>query len=99
MAAPSHAAPRDDAKAIRTASRQLAGVFAAQMLAAMRDTIPTDGFVQAGSGEEMFRSMLDEKVAERIPATEKNSHGLAHSIERSLSAKLARQASTHAPTP
>ena len=89
--------PRDDAKAIRTVSRQLESVFVAQMFAAMRATVPTEGIVSSGSGEEMFRPMLDEKIAAQLPATVHGAKGLAHAIEHSLSSKLARQSALHSP--
>ena len=89
--------PRDDAKAIRTVARQLEGVFAAQMFAAMRATVPNDGIISSGSGEEMFRPMLDEKIAARLPATVHDGHSLAHAIERSLASKIAKQAAARSP--
>jgi flagellar protein FlgJ len=33
----------------------------------MRETVPADGLTSGGSGEEMFRGMLDQHLASAVP--------------------------------
>jgi peptidoglycan hydrolase FlgJ len=54
--------------ALQKTARQLEGVFVDQLFKAMRETVPHDGYLDGGSGEDMFTSMLDEKVADQAPA-------------------------------
>lgn len=52
---------------LRQAARQLESVFVDQLFKAMRATVPHDGYLDGGSGEDMFTSMLDEQVAAAAP--------------------------------
>lgn len=51
---------------IREATQQFEGLFLAQMLEAMRKTAPTGGILPANSGEQMFRQMFDQEIAQRM---------------------------------
>ncbi|MBX9928083.1 MAG: rod-binding protein [Gemmatimonadaceae bacterium] len=53
---------------LQRVARQLEGVFVQQLFKAMRETVPQDGAFSGGAGEEMFTSMLDERMAEQAPA-------------------------------
>jgi peptidoglycan hydrolase FlgJ len=75
---------------LQKTARQLEGVFVLQMLKAMRATIPKGGIADASSGEETFTSMLDEKIADRIPAQWK--HGLTDALMKQL---VGRDAASH----
>jgi flagellar protein FlgJ len=79
-----------DAK-LRDVARQLEGVFVGELYKAMRTTVPTDGFAGGGVGEELFTSMMDERVAADTP--QKWHHGLADALLRQL-----RSAATPSPT-
>ncbi|MHB1297444.1 MAG: rod-binding protein [Gemmatimonadaceae bacterium] len=46
----------------------LDGMFARQLFAAMRETVPEGGLTGGGAGEEMFTAMLHEHVADALPA-------------------------------
>ena len=83
---PSVAASTSPADALRKTAHQLEGVFVDQLFKAMRETVPHDGYLDGGSGEDMFTSMLDSKVADEAPA--QWSHGLADAIYRQLQSKL-----------
>jgi peptidoglycan hydrolase FlgJ len=48
-------------------AKQLEGVFVQQLFSAMRATVPQDGLVNGGGGEDMFSSMFDQKLADRVP--------------------------------
>lgn len=61
-------ATADDAARLRASVRQLEGVFVQQLFKAMRETVPSEGMFSGGAGEEMFNGMLDEHLAELVPA-------------------------------
>ncbi len=90
MTAPISAAPApaaSDPQTARTAklaktAKQLEGVFVLQMLKAMRATVPKGGISDANTGEETFTSMLDEKIADKIPAQWKG--GLTDALMKQL---------------
>lgn len=75
-------APTDEASRLRATARDLEGVFVEQLFKAMRETVPTDGMVSGGSGEEMFSAMLDQRLAAQVPGTWAN--GLAEAVYRQL---------------
>jgi flagellar protein FlgJ len=56
-----------DAK-LRKAANDLEGVFVQQMYKSMRDTVPTDGPFNGGSGEDMFTGLLDQHIAADTPS-------------------------------
>ena len=89
--------PAKDAK-LRKTAQQMEGVFVQQMYKAMRETVPSDGMFNGGSGEEMFTGLLDEHVAADTPS--KWQHGLSESIYRHLRTLLPGAAPTSvAPDP
>ena len=53
---------------MRRVASQFEGVFVEQMFKVMRETVPQDGELSGGAGEEMFTSLLDEHVASEAPA-------------------------------
>lgn len=67
-----------DQDRLQRAMRQLEAVFVQQMFKAMRETVPDEG-MNGGSGEQIFSGMLDEKLAEVVPAAWNGS-----SLERAL---------------
>ena len=75
-AAPTAAAPTADAPTadapntarLRGTAAQLESIFVRQLFSAMRETVPHDGALDGGAGEEMFTSLLDEKIADDAPA-------------------------------
>jgi Rod binding domain-containing protein len=68
------------------AAKQLEGLFVQQMFAAMRETVPHDGIVDGGNGEEMFTSMFDQKLAEGAP--QQWQHGLSEAIVARLRGRV-----------
>ena len=69
---------------LRTAAHQLEGVFMAQLFQAMRATVPESG--DAGGGQAMFTSMLDDEFAAR--AADRMHRGLGEALYRQLSRRL-----------
>ncbi|MGQ0646127.1 MAG: rod-binding protein [Gemmatimonadaceae bacterium] len=62
---------------LEQAVRQLEGVFVEQLFKAMRETVPDDGVVNGGAGENMFTSMLDQRMADLVPQQWSSSLGEA----------------------
>lgn len=52
---------------LEQAVRQLEGVFVEQLFKAMRETVPEDGVISGGAGEDMFTSLLDQRMADLVP--------------------------------
>jgi flagellar protein FlgJ len=77
---------------LRGTAQSLQGVFVEQLFKAMRDTVPEDGLMSGGQGEDMFRSMMDQHVAELAPQQWNGPHSLGDAIVRQLS-------QTHASAP
>jgi len=71
---------------LRKAAQQLEGVFVQQLFKAMRETVPSDGILDGGTGEEMFTGMMDEHIAAELPA--KWEHGLGAAVYRQLRGSL-----------
>ncbi|MFN8582728.1 MAG: rod-binding protein [Gemmatimonadaceae bacterium] len=86
--------PSNDEAGLRRVARQLEGVFVQQIFKAMRDTVPHDGAIDGGAGEEMFTGMMDEHISSDVPA--QWSHGIGEALVRQLRGAL--QPAT-APTP
>lgn len=75
----------DDARLKKTA-QNLEGLFVQQLYKAMRETIPQDeGTIgSGGTGEEMFTSLMDERLATDTPT--QWAHGLADAAYKQLRA-------------
>jgi flagellar protein FlgJ len=84
---------------LRGTAQSLQGVFVEQLFKAMRDTVPEDGLMSGGQGEEMFRSMLDQHVAELTPSQWQGPNSLGETIVRQLSRALPASQKTPPTTP
>lgn len=73
---------------LRGTASQLQGVFVEQLFKAMRATVPEDGLFSGGQGEETFRGLLDQQVAELVPGRWNGQHSLGESLVRQLALKL-----------
>ena len=71
---------------LRKVSQQFEAIFVRQMLQAMRKTVPNGGLLERGLQMEVYESLFDEKVAERI--AQRNQLGLADLVFRQLAGKL-----------
>lgn len=92
---PDSATPRER---LGATAQQLQSVFVEQLFKAMRATVPDDGLFSGGSGEETFRSLLDQRVAELVPAQWHGEHTLGAALVRQLARALPPE-SAAAPTP
>lgn len=70
-------------------ARQFEGIFFKQLLDAMDKTVERSGLMSGGSGEEMFRGMLYEKISETISTRPGGSgFGIAEAVYRQLESRL-----------
>lgn len=53
-------------KRLRKACKDFEAIFIANMLKEMRKSIPKTGFLDSGHGSDIYRSMMDQKIAEKI---------------------------------
>lgn len=84
---PGPASPSPEARLKKTA-QQLEGLFVQRLFAAMRDTVPDDGLLSQSSAEGTFTSLLDEKLAERVPEQWSGDHSLAQALYHQLRQRL-----------
>jgi peptidoglycan hydrolase FlgJ len=80
-----------DEASLRKTAKQLEGVFVQQLFKAMRETVDTNGGIApSGGGEAMFRDLLDQHVAERVPEEWDVQHSLAEKLYQQLRTRLAQ---------
>jgi peptidoglycan hydrolase FlgJ len=80
------AVPRDDRAELRRAAHALEGVFTAQLLQAMRASVPKSGLLDEDPGRDLFESLLDERLA--AVAAERNPNGVGELLYRQLERHL-----------
>jgi flagellar protein FlgJ len=85
-AGPAAAPPADERVTLRRLAHQLEGVFLNQLFQAMRSSVPKEGLVDGGAGEDLFTSLMDEKVADQ--AAQKMERGLGDALYRQLAGRL-----------
>ena len=71
-----------DQARLRRAAKDLEGVFVEQLFKAMRETVPEGGVLSGGSGEEMFTTLLDQRLSALTP--ERWEGGLGNAVYRQL---------------
>ena len=57
---------KKDVKGFEKAAKEFESYFVSYLLKKMRDTVPKSGLLDSGAGGEIYKSMMDEKVAEGI---------------------------------
>jgi len=72
---------------LRQIASRFEGVFVEQLFKAMRETVPTDGALDGGGGEDLFTSMLDQQVADSAPA--RWHRGLSSAIVKTFGPRVA----------
>lgn len=77
-------------KELKKAAQQLEGVFIQQMLEAMDKTVDReDSLMGGGEGEQMFREMMNQNIAENISTAPGGSgFGIADNMYQQLAEKL-----------
>lgn len=94
-----HSLAQDADTRLRKSALQLEGLFVQRLFAAMRETVPDDGLVTQSNAQSTFTEMLDEKMAEQVPAQWSGSHSLAEALYQQLRRRLSPQATESTPSP
>ena len=68
---------------IKEAAQQLESLFIGQLMAAMRRTAPQGGAIKTSGGEEIFRQMFDQEIAQRI--SQRGGVGIGEMLNQQLS--------------
>jgi flagellar protein FlgJ len=79
------AAPTAEEARLRKACNDMEGVFLAQLFAQMRESVPQEGIVDGGTGEEVFSGMMDEHIAAEA-ASGRQETGIGAALFRQLRA-------------
>jgi Rod binding domain-containing protein len=85
-----------DISKIRGSAEEFEAIFLEIMLKSMRSTVPKDGLVSGGNGEDIYRSMLDYEYAKGM-ASQRGS-GIADTIERQLLDSMIKQVKIESPS-
>ncbi len=84
---------RENKEDLMKAAREFEGVFFKQLLSAMDKTVDRSGLLSGGSGEEMFRGMMYDKISEMSADRPGGSGlGLAEMIYKQLALQLPKEA-------
>lgn len=89
--------PRDRATAercLKASAQQMEALFVQQLFQAMRSNIPTDGLVERGPGEDLFNSMLDQRIADRVAERSTGPRARSTSLFEALRERLGPAADT-----
>ena len=89
---PRAAVVQSDETRLRKSALQLEGLFVQRLFAAMRETVPDDGLLTQSNAESTFTGLLDEKLAEQVPAQWSGSHSLAEALYHQLRQRLSSPA-------
>lgn len=65
---------------LRAASDALEGAFYQELFKAMRSTVPEEGLVDGGGGEDAFNSLMDQHLSE--VAASRNQGGIGQALYR-----------------
>src|SRR4051794_5226307 len=68
---------------LREATQQFESLFISQLMKSMRDTVPQSHLMGSGSGQQLFREMLDQELAGRV--AESGGIGIGEMLYRQLS--------------
>jgi len=71
---------------LRTAARQLEGVFVTQLLKAMRESSRQGSLVSDSSGEQLFTDLFDERMAQEAALRSRN--GIGEAIYRQMARRI-----------
>lgn len=74
---------------IANLAREFESIFMNQMLKAMRSTIPKNGLVNGGHGEEIYTSLLDEELSRQMAYAQQN--GLSQALADQLNMVVDKQ--------
>lgn len=75
----------DEAR-LKAATQLLEGTFYQELFKVMRETVPEDGAVAAGAGQDVFEGLLDQHVADA--AARRSQRGLGAALYRYFAARV-----------
>lgn len=78
---------RQESEELRRISHELEGLFLRQLLETMRATLPEGGLCERSAGDELFTSLLDERLASM--AAQRMQRGIGEALYRQLRQRLA----------
>lgn len=73
---------------LRKSAVDFEAVFVQQLLNTMDSTVEKSDFMRGGRGEETFKSMLNEQIAQNIASSPSTSFGLAEQIYKQMKEKI-----------
>jgi Rod binding domain-containing protein len=79
---------------LKKSAEALEQLFVQQLFQAMRASVPTDGLMERGPGEDLFSGMLDQKVAEEVAVRGGGQRDLSVSLFAALRDRLGAPADT-----
>jgi flagellar protein FlgJ len=85
-------AVRDERAELRKMCHEMEGLFLRQLLEAMRATAQGEGLFGTSQGEEIFTSMLDDRLASE--AAQKMNRGIGEALYRQMVERLDAQEGT-----
>ena len=53
-------------RSLREATQEFESLFVAQLMQSMRGTVPESGLMGNGSGQQIFRQMLDQELSRQV---------------------------------
>lgn len=92
-AVPAAGRAKDEA-ALKQSAKDLEGLFVQQLFQAMRAAVPTDGLLERGPGEDLFSSMLDQRIAQDVAERGDGPRDLSVSLYEALRDRLGPSADT-----
>ncbi len=72
-----------DLKKLKSLSKEFESFFFKEMISAMRKTVPKNELINGGHAEEIYKSMLDDRMAYQI--ADRGNGGIAQAIYNRLS--------------
>lgn len=81
-------------KKLKNLSREFESFFFKEVITAMRKTVPKNELINGGSAEEIYKSMLDDRMAYQI--TNRGGSGIAQAMYNRLSEAYLASAQTAA---
>ena len=70
-------------KKLKTLSKEFESFFFKEMITAMRKTVPKNELINGGNAEEIYKSMMDDRMAYQI--TDQGGSGIAQAMYNRLS--------------
>jgi peptidoglycan hydrolase FlgJ len=73
---------------LKKAASDFESVFVRQFLDLMDTTVTKSEFMRGGQGEEIFKSMLNDQIAQNIASDPSTSFGLAKQVYEQMKSRL-----------